>query len=198
MNKKNLIFWSVVVIMLFVGIIQWGNYLINGEYIMETFVNGDLNSATNHTVNLPLTSTLTCKNMCGPNNRCSLTGEQCTSDIECRGCKKNSRDYQEYRKNNNVRGENDAGKLTTEENPTYSTLTTDIGTQAKLINKPETEAPKYFQGVNTWQDTFNYGMKLYDKRYSPTASYFTPSYPIRKTLSGEFYDNGPLAANDFL
>jgi hypothetical protein len=41
-------------------------------------------------------------------------------------------------------------------------------------------------------------MELFDKRYSPTASFFTPNYPKRLTLSGEFIDDGPLAANDFL
>lgn len=205
MNKKNLIFWSFIVLLLFIGIFQWGSYLINSGYIIETFSNNlDIDTgspSTNHTVNLPLTNKQSCQNMCGPNNRCSLTGEQCSADVDCFGCNPETKQFvQEERTLDelDIRGQNDAGKLTTGETPTYSVLTTDIGTKARLINKPETESPQYFQGVNTWRDTFDDQMELYDKRYTPTASYFTPNYPSRKTLSGEFTDNGPLASNAFL
>jgi hypothetical protein len=205
MDKKNVIFWSFVVLLLFIGILQWGSYLINGGYVVEHFSNNlDIDTggpSTNHTVNLPLTDKLSCQNMCGPNNRCSLTGEQCSADVDCFGCNPETKRFvQEERTLDelDIRGQNDAGKLTTGETPTYSVLTTDIGTKARLINKPETEAPQYFQGVNTWRDTFDEQMELYDKRYTPTASYFTPNYPSRKSLSGEFTDNGPLASNAFL
>ena len=205
MDKKTLIFWSFVLLLLFIGILQWGDYLINGGYIVEKFSNNiDIDtgsSATNHSVDLPLTTIKSCQNMCGPNNRCSLTGEQCSSDIDCFGCNPETKRFVREEKafdELNIRGENDAGKLTTEKTPTYSVLTTDIGTKARLINKPDADSPQYFQGVNTWRDTFDEQMELYDKRYTPTASYFTPNYPSRKTLSGEFTDNGPLAANAFL
>jgi hypothetical protein len=205
MDKKNLIFWSFVVLLLFIGILQWGSYLINGGYIVETFSNNlDINTestSTNHTVDLPLTTKQSCQNTCGPNNRCSLTGEQCSSDVDCFGCNPETKRFVREEKEFdelNIRGENDAGKLTTGETPTYSVLTTDIGTKARLINKRQTDSPQYFQGVNTWRDTFDEQMELYDKRYTPTASYFTPDYPSRKTLSGEFTDKGPLAANAFL
>jgi len=205
MDKKNLIFWSFVVLLLFIGILQWGSYLINGGYIVETFSNKlDINTestSTNHTVDLPLTTKQSCQNTCGPNNRCSLTGEQCSSDVDCFGCNPETKRFVREEKEFdelNIRGENDAGKLTTGETPTYSVLTTDIGTKARLINKRQTDSPQYFQGVNTWRDTFDEQMELYDKRYTPTASYFTSDYPSRKTLSGEFTDNGPLAANAFL
>lgn len=205
MNKKNLIFWSFVLLLLLIGIFQWGSYLINSGYIIEKFSNNlDIDTgspSTNHTVNLPLTDKLSCQNMCGPNNRCSLTGEQCSADVDCFGCNPETKQFVHEERTLdelNIRGQNDAGKLTTGETPTYSTLTTDIGTNARLINKPETESPQYFQGVNTWRDTFDEQMELYDERYTPTASYFTPNYPSRKTLSGEFTDNGPLASNAFL
>jgi hypothetical protein len=205
MNKKNLIFWSFVVLLLFIGIFQWGSYLINGGYIIEHFSNNlDIDTgspSTNHTVNLPLTDKLDCQNMCGPNNRCSLTGEQCSADVDCFGCNPETKRFVHKERTLDeldIRGQNDAGKLTTGETPTYSTLTTDIGTNARLINKTDADSPQYFQGVNTWRDTFDEQMELYDKRYTPTASYFTPNYPSRKTLSGEFTDNGPLASNAFL
>lgn len=205
MDKKTLIFWSFVVLLLFIGILQWGDYLIKSGYIVEHFSNNlDIDTgspATNHTVNLALTDKLSCQNMCGPNNRCSLTGEQCSADIDCFGCNPETKRFVHEERTLDeldIRGQNDAGKLTTGETPTYSVLTTDIGTKARLINKPQTDSPQYFQGVNTWKDTFDEQMELYDKRYTPTASHFTPNYPSRKTLSGEFTDNGPLAANAFL
>jgi ABC-type antimicrobial peptide transport system permease subunit len=272
MNNQKLIILSLTIVILFLFIIWWGDYLINQGYIIENITNM-YPSSTNYTVDVPLTTTLTCENMCGPNNRCFLTGEQCTTDIDCYGCRpfnktgeyidsndsysrymdnslnsKNKYSNNSYKekshkydnihpynnhhdhglkyfdhgdnilngrnKNTNlsdsikdninssdessIRAENDAGKLTLGVTPKYSTLTTDIGSRAKLINKADTKPPKYFQGFNTWRETYDAGMELFDKRYSPTASYFTPNYPKRLTLSGEFIDDGPLAANDFL
>jgi hypothetical protein len=199
MNKQNLIFWSFVILILFVGVIQWGEYLIKKKYIIEKFSNG-YNSSTNHTVDLPLNTKVSCQNICGPNNRCSLTGEQCSSDIDCFGCNPNTKQLSLPEKTDNyeIHGQNDAGKLTSQTTPTYSILTTDIGTKAKLINKPNIVAAQYFKGVNTWRNTFDDGMELYDKKYTPNASQFTPNYPERSSLSGEFINNGPLAANDFL
>ena len=201
MNKQHLIIWSFILLLLIIGIFSWGNYLINNGYIIEQFTslgpiidNGG--PSTNHNVDLPLTTRESCQNMCGPNNRCSLTGEQCSSDIDCFGCNPHTKQFSP--ENSTIRGQNDAGKLTTEQTPTYSVLTTDIGTHAKLINKPNTPPPGYFKGVDTWRETFDAGKELFDKRYSPSAQSFMPNYPKRPTLSGEFVDDGPLAANDFL
>ena len=36
---------------------------------------------------MPINTTTTCKNMCGPLNRCAITGENCKSDVDCFGCK---------------------------------------------------------------------------------------------------------------
>ena len=203
MKPGYVLFWSLLIFVFLLFIFQWGDYLIQQGYILtECFTslspiidNGG--ASTNHTVDLPINTPFTCQNMCGPNNRCSLTGEQCSSDIDCFGCNPHT---QQYAPENSelVRGQNDAGKLTTEENPTYSTLTTDIGSRAKLIANPETPPPEYFKGINTWKETFDEGAELFDKRYSPSAQSFTPTYPNRLSLSGEFEDNGPLAANDFL
>ena len=203
MNKTIILFWALL-LFLFIAIIHWGDYLIKNGYIVEQFSNYDSNTniwgsySKVQRVNMPLTTTKTCKNMCGPNNRCSLTGEQCSIDVECYGCNPLHNRRRFSHNTEEVRGQNDAGKLTTEKTPTYSSLTTDIGTQAKLINKPETPPPEYFKGVNTWANSFNAGMDLYNKRYTPTWNRMAARYPERTTLSGEFYDNGPLAANDFL
>ena len=42
------------------------------------------------------------------------------------------------------------------------------------------------------------GQELFDKRYYTGSQMGIPVYPKRKTLSGEFIDDGPLAANAFL
>ena len=282
MNKQSLIIWSFILLFLFIGIIRWGDYLIQNHYIIEEFDNNsflnDPNISYNHTVNVPLTTTTTCQNLCGPPNRCHLTGEQCVSDVDCYGCyaddkkvvSNDSDGYNEDNTNlnssksdniaqnisnfvykntgisqndlaqnnlsnptqnqnaipgfsgstmycaisnsltgnqlknmtnygdNGVRGQNDAGKLTTETTPTYSVLTTDIGTRAKLVNAPNTQPPQYFKGVDQWRETYDAGEVLFDKRYNPNSQKFTIKYPQRTTLSGEFVDNGPLAANAYL
>jgi hypothetical protein len=205
MSKLYLIIWSFILLFFTIYIFNWGDYLIKNGYVVEQFTSlgpfVDTGSpSTNHTVNLPLTTTKSCQNMCGPNNRCSLTGEQCSSDIDCFGCNPYTKRFapENSKLVTNIRGDNDAGKLTTEQTPNYSVLTTDIGSRAKLISKPNTPPVGYFKGVDTWRETFDAEKELFDKRYSPSAQSFMPNYPKRPTLSGEFVDNGPLAANDFL
>jgi hypothetical protein len=110
-------------------------------------------SGYSHTVNLPINTSMTCENTCGPPNRCSVTGEQCTSDVDCYGCQ----------------------------------------TQSDAVEAP----PVYFQGVNTWREAFDVGNALYNQKYNPSLAFqpFLPHYPSRPTVSGEFVDDGPLAAN---
>uniref|UniRef100_A0A6C0B9G6 Uncharacterized protein n=1 Tax=viral metagenome TaxID=1070528 RepID=A0A6C0B9G6_9ZZZZ len=162
----------------------------------ESFITNDINGPNySHTVNQPINTTISCKNMCGSLARCSITGEQCTSDVDCYGCQRES---PTIITNFDIRGQNDAGKETTEVTPTYSTLTTDIGTQAKLYNKLLIDPPQYYQGENTWRKKFDNGEIFYDKRFYPGEQQFMPVYPTRKTLSGQFEDDGPLAANAYL
>ena len=207
----------VISAFMFIGIIKWGSYLIEtkpcdkycdkhgGNKFKEGFdmyaqPTIDLGMPdTSHTVNLPLNTTFSCENMCGPLARCSKTGEQCTSDVDCYGCQ--PKVYEPEYERKDVRGQNDAGKLTSGITPRYSTLTTDIGTQAKLYGPTENLAPvQYFKGVNEWRKSFDVGMELYNKKFNPSIDMlpFLPKYPPRPSLSGEFIDNGPLASNAFL
>jgi len=205
MNKKQLIFWSFVTILLFYVIIYWGNYLIRNGYVIEKFSSEDqifkenTSGSTNNTVDLPLTTTTSCKNMCGPQNTCAITGEQCSYDLECYGCKPPQQQTR-ARTENVIRGQNDAGKLTDGTTPTYSSLTTDIGTQAALIDtKAENSEPiQYEQGLNTWRNPFDVAQELYNKRYSPSMQSFLMQYKGRPTLSGQFMDNGAPAANSYM
>ena len=147
---------------------------------------------TTHSVDMPLTTTYSCNNFCGPTARCSITGQQCFADIDCPGCQPYvpplTPDQTEF-----ISGDDDAGKLTIGVTPTYSTLTTDIGTRATVItdeNKPVTMD----HGLNMWRASFNEDMKLFNKRYKPPSREY-PKYPPRLTLSGEFVDNGPIPSN---
>lgn len=168
-------------------------FLIIGSFvsIRESFQNPNLVEIVN--------STTHCKNFCGPPAKCAITGEQCLADSDCTGCQPGPNAKEPLTPE--VPGQNDAGKLTFSQTPTYSSLTTDIGSRAAFYKKGENlKPPSYFQGVNQWKKTFDNSMQLYDKRYNPNIEYqqFLPNYPKRHTLSGEFEDDGPLAANDFL
>jgi hypothetical protein len=192
--KWFLLFWLFVFI---VGGITFGC----GVKVEEGLV--DMGTTwTSHTVDLPLNTRYSCQNVCGPLARCSITGEQCTSDVDCAGCQPKL--FLTRGSQVDVHGENDAGILTTSQTPTFSVLTTDIGTRADLYSKgikdddsKTRDPPSYFRGVDKWTDTFKAGMELYDRRYNPSVGTlpFLPKYPTRKTLSGEFSDDGPLAAN---
>jgi hypothetical protein len=176
---------------------EWINYLVNNNYIRrEGFLQE--NKDTNHNVDLPLTTSYSCKNMCGPPNRCSITGQQCFADIDCPGCEPYSPPLTSS-KSTNIVGENAAGKLTFNATPRFSELTTDIGTQARLITKNKFEKPVSPNfGVDTWTNKFDISRKLFDDRYKPAGLKSMPSYPERYSLSGEFMDEGPISSNAYL
>jgi hypothetical protein len=203
-KQKYTLAWTFITIALLIVIFNWINYLPLKEcfdiYGPKTIDNGS--SQTNHTINLPINTDYTCNNFCGPPSRCSFTGNQCSTDIDCPGCNPYANKKQEELKNPHirdyVRGENDAGKLTSGMTPEYSVLTTDIGTDAKLYGDKLGIAPQYDYGVNIWRKQFDEGQQFFDKRYYNGSQPYTPIYPQRMTLSGQFVDNGPLASNAYL
>ena len=202
---KN-IYLGIFSILLLWSIFVYVDYLTSNNYISETF---DVNIIvdrglpdTNHTVNLPLTTTYSCQNFCGPTSRCAVTGQQCMADIDCPGCNPYIPTLStDPISNEFIRGNNDAGILTNGVTPKYSSLTTDIGTQAKLYvsNKDKLNKPAMVNfGVNTWLVGLNESMHEFDKRYRPYGLKFTPDYKKRYTMTGEFMDDGPLASNAYL
>jgi hypothetical protein len=201
MLKKNNILIAVFIVILLIFLFIWINYLVQQKYIVECFttsITQDRGNPDNtHTVNLPLTTTFSCKNFCGPTARCSITSQQCTADIDCPGCQPYSPPLSYL--TTDVRGENDAGKLTVGETPTFSTLTTDIGTQAKVFYKNQfKEAPQANFGVDTWRNKFNIGEKLFKRRYECDKYPYKQTYPKRFSDTGMFLEDGPLAANAYL
>ena len=141
-NQYFIIFLAFVSFILLISIFKWADYLSNNNYIRENFEpDRELyNDAISHTVDLPLTTTYSCRNFCGPNSRCSITGQQCTADIDCPGCQPYSPPLPKN-KDGNVPGDNDAGKLTLGVTPQYSSLTSGYGTKEKLITSNIYEKP---------------------------------------------------------
>jgi len=211
-NQYNMLFLVIVSFILFVTIFKWIDYLTNENYIVEVkllrapasrpsvecFTNGvtqeKYDGSTSHTVDLPLTTTYSCKNFCGPTARCSITGQQCSADIDCPGCQPYSPPLKKT--NDCVPGDNDAGKLTMGITPQYSPLTSGYGTQELEItsNMYSNPAQPNF-GVDVWSQEFNEDKKLFDQRYKPSGLQYMPDYPKRYSLTGEFIEDGPYASN---
>jgi len=194
-KKENIILGlGILCILLIIGIFKWGDYLIKNNFIKEAFYQ---HLYTTHNVNLPINTTYQCNNFCGPPGRCSKTGQQCMADNDCPGCQPYSPPLPR-RRNNEVRGENDAGKSISGRFLTYSSLTTDLGTQAKRFYSYNKRAPEANFGPNLWKSKYNQGEKLYNQRYVPQNLLNMSKYPYRYTMSGEFLTNGPIAANAYL
>ena len=205
--------------MLLFALFIWIDYLVENKYITECFQNSDNNSNNNHNnidassnsrdnsnhftspnlanVNIPLNTTYGCGNMCGPTARCSISGQQCMADIDCPGCKPFS--SSNSKNTTCIPGDNDAGKLTQGVTPTFSSLTTDIGTQARIYSSNKFEkAPQASFGIDTWSSSFNSERKDFDERYVCNDYPYLMKYPNRYSVTGEFNQNGPLASNDYL
>ena len=203
---------AFISLFLFIGIIEWSDYLIKKGYFsscnregfdpyMQPFFPFGIDTGsplTSHNVDLPLTTTLSCQNKCGPSSRCYLTGQQCTADIDCPGCRPYKIIPEPSSFTTYVRGENDAGKFSYLA-PQFSTLTTDIGTQAKSFGKKILgQPPEPNHGVNTWRTKWNVGNTEFQQRYKDVGLPMQMNYPARYLMSGEFIENGPLAANAYL
>jgi hypothetical protein len=207
-NQYTIILFALISFLLLIYIFKWINYLVINKYVTTPFIEGfDPNTQvirdtgspdTTHNVDVPLTTTSSCKNMCGPPNRCSITGQQCLSDIDCPGCQPlvpplKSDDGSQ------ITGNDDAGKLTVGVTPNYSPLTTGFGTQSRIYTSDKFEKPAAPNlGTNTWSKQFNEDRKLFDDRYKPSGLKNMPSYDDRYSITGDFIDEGPLASNAYL
>jgi len=193
---------ALISFLLFLLMFKWIHYLSTNNYVYynEGMVSNNKeenNNTTTHKVNMPLNTKVSCQNMCGPPNRCSITGQQCMADVDCPGCEPpstgNGKTTQE------VMGENDSGKLSTAMTPNYSELTSDIGSRARLITADKYEkSMSPYRGLNTWDAQFNLSRKLFDDRYKPAGLKGMPSYRKQYSLSGTFDEEGPLASNSYL
>jgi hypothetical protein len=198
-KKYYKIILALSCIVLLYIIFMWINYLSINQYIIECFSSQPIQEdvtggSTSHSVDLPLTTTYSCKNFCGPTARCSITGQQCFADIDCPGCQPYSPPLP--RSKDCVPGDNDAGKLTWGVTPQYSPLTSGYGTfQAYVTDNIYSKPSQPNFGVNTWSASFNEGQKLFDARYKPVGLQYMPKYPEMYSLTGEFVEDGPLPSN---
>jgi hypothetical protein len=96
-----------------------------------------------------------------------------------------------------VPGDNDAGKLTVGATPRYSTLTTDIGTQAALVDTPlhNNKPPMPNFGENTWSKSFEQDQQLFYDKYKPPNLTDMPNYKERYSMTGIFKNDDPYASN---
>ena len=197
MNLGKLFLVITMIILLFI-VFKMINYLSSEGYIVECFENNiteeKYDGSTSHTVNLPLTTTYSCKNFCGPTARCAITGQQCFTDIDCPGCQPYSPPLSKAK--DCIPGDNDAGKLTVGVTPQYSSLTSGYGTQKRIITNNINGKPAQPNfGVNTWRASFNKGLNLFNKRYKPDQLEYMPNYPPIYSITGEFLGDGPLPSN---
>ena len=102
LNYKYTLIYTIVSLFLLWIVIKYGinKQIVEGltefekysqkiiPYPKDAVINyNDINSQLyNHTVNLPINEQVSCKNFCGPKSQCSITREQCTSDVDCQGC----------------------------------------------------------------------------------------------------------------
>jgi hypothetical protein len=192
------LFIATIAFILLYIVFKMIDYLALEQYIMECFSNGPIQESsgpqTSHTVNLPLNTTYSCKNFCGPTARCAITGQQCFTDIDCPGCQPYSPPL--TANSRCIPGDNDAGKLTFGATPQYSSLTSGYGTQEKVITHDMYAKPSQGNfGVDEWGESFNQEQTLYNKRYKPNNLEYMPNYPSQYSLTGEFIGDGPLPAN---
>lgn len=193
---------------LFVSVFKQIDYLVENNYIFSTFdkegfspvspIRDVGDGSTTRSIDLPLNTRYSCQNFCGPTARCAMTGQQCFTDIDCPGCQP----YSPPLPNNSnkcVPPNDDSGKMTFNQTPRYSELTVDFGSRAKIITDDLNSKPFHANfGVNTWKKTFDEERKLFDKRYKPGKMPYMTDYPKTYSLSGEFIEQGPLAANSYL
>lgn len=180
----------------------------------------DINSPQySHTVNLPINDPISCKNFCGPNAKCLITGEQCTSDIDCYGCTPVSK-AQNGCTTKDVKPYDASGKLGQNMGLQYSPLTTGYNNHSANFaqiyeNSKEAELTMPYGGKDLWTKSFNKGLQLYNEKIKsseknsegntnaiPLASKtgenlleYQPKYPMKVSLTGQFYETTPPASN---
>lgn len=186
-NKKYIkLLLLLCILLLIIAIFNIINDLVANKFIIECF-------STSHTVDLPLTTKYSCNNFCGPTARCAITGQQCFTDIDCPGCQPPINGIPNN-KQINIPGNDDAGKLTFNMTPQYSTLTSGFGTKERVINNNAKPIQTNF-GTNKWLSSYYYGEKLFNKRYKPNNLSYMPNYTKQSNLLGDTYNDGPYPSN---
>lgn len=238
LDYKYTIIYTLVSLFLFWIVIKYGTNVLNNfcsvkegltdfekysqkivPYPRDAVIDyNDINSPLySHTVNLPINDPVSCKNFCGPNAKCLLTGEQCTSDVDCYGCNPGPKPPSACT-TEEVMPYDDAGKLGQNLGLQYSPLTTGYDKHnadfAQIYpGSKDSQLTVPYQGLDIWTDSFNKGLQLYNRsresadEYAegisnaiPVASksklpYYQAKYPMTVSLTGQFYETTPPASN---
>lgn len=229
MKYKLIILYTLASIFLFITIIYVGKKISKEgltdferyshniiPYPKDATINlNDLNSPLySHTVDLPINNPVSCKNFCGPKSQCAITREQCTSDVDCKGCKPiNNNDLA----NMTVDPYDATGKLGQNMGLQYSPLTTGYNGHSANFEEvypgsKDAQIKKVYQGVDTWTKSFNEGLDLYNKKQEVYDKYnqgliddtigklpfHKMSYPTTITATGQFYNTIAPASNSSL
>jgi hypothetical protein len=198
-RKHSFLFLIGLTVLVCVGIKLVSKIFIVQMPIEFFSSNNNYNNTYTQTVNMPLTNPYDCGNFCGPTSRCAITGHQCTADLDCPGCTPPSQSIPGVT-GSSIRGNNDAGKLGVGDAVSYSSLTTDMGTQSKLYDTATSNlGPMHPNlGENLWIKNYEFSMNDFNRRYRPVGLEFIPNYKKTFTLSGEFATTGPLPSNAYL
>lgn len=158
--------FAIIIIMIY--------YILPNEIKMEGY---QTISEYSKTVDLPITFPFSCKNFCGPNNICAITGEQCSDDYDCKGC------------------ENINKLKPPPVNPYYNELSpSNKQMDYVYAGSKNNLAPSYLSGQSEWIKIFNEGIKLYNRKelYNNPLSDFEkkniPVYPITVSMTGQYYE----------
>ena len=219
-NKIQILLASLCVLFAWL-IINWFRYLIDNYFIFkgvkkEGFDPNIYQSQeydnpntplTTHSVDLPINTNYSCSNFCGPKSKCSKTPWiQCSTDVDCWqfGCQSLLKPPTSKQVDNVEFGpapDYDPNVLLSNgQTLEYSSLTTDIGTNAKVINA-NAPIPRSYEGIPVWQETYDKQAQMIDDelayQYSAAPDeYKTASfYPVSTTITGAFYDIGPTPSN---
>lgn len=146
---------------------------INIEGYQSTYVDTEYSK----TVDLPITFPFSCKNFCGPGNKCAITGEQCSNDYDCTGCQ-------------------NATKLKPPKvEPHYNELSSSNEQMDYVYTGSKNNlTPLYVTGQNEWIKNFNEAIKLYNKKESynnPLSDFekkIVPVYPTNVSMTGQYYE----------
>jgi hypothetical protein len=195
MKRENYILVYIIVLILVILVVLVLLYCYNNnlEYF-TVLTRKDLDLGfpyTNHTVDLPINTTFECQNKCMPPAICSITGTQCMSDLDCCGCNPHAEEI---------------NRLIEQKNKDIKKPLKETDMVEGFTPKMKQTYPYYFTGIDTWTQSFNVGENYYDRTYNPK---YAPEYkhrqheligqvhyPERRTLSGQFIENGAYTIND--
>lgn len=224
-NKTNILLAGLCILFAWL-IINWFRYLMNNYFILKgtnstspntsiirsaIFKEGfeqniyDVKRYDNqytHSIDLPINTDKSCSNFCGPDARCSQTKNiQCSTDSDCwqYGCQSMLKPPPK-KVDDGPKPDYDAGILTYNQTPQYSSLTTDMGSEATVIDA-NAEVPRSYDGIPVWQETYDQQARMVDDelayQYSSEPQQYrtAPAYPVSTTITGVFYDIGPTPSN---